>query len=88
MVFAYDGSAFTPNTNVGYLPIGVSGDTGNPAATRTWSYGLSILPPANVMTPGRYSMSILAQDNAGNYSITVIYITVPAGSTNPSAGNG
>ena len=86
--FAFDGSAFTPNINLGYLPIPVSAATGNPAATRNWNYALSSLPSASVLTPGRYSLSILAQDNAGNYGITVIYITVPSGSSNPSAGNG
>lgn len=87
--YAYDGSAFTPNVNIGYIPVTIRPDNGDPAATRTWSHSLSMLPPASVMTPGRYSMSILAQDNAGNYGITVIYITIPASSTSSlSAGGG
>ena len=88
--YAFDGQAFTPDVNQGYVPIpvAISGDT---SATLGWSQSLSVLPSASILTPGRYSISILAQDNAGNYGITVAYFTITAAdtgsSTSPSAGS-
>lgn len=86
--YAFDGSAFTPDVNQGYVAIPVSPTSDG--STVNWSQSLSVLPGDTVMTPGRYSVSILAQDNAGNYGITVVYFTITASSTvartSPSAG--
>ena len=91
---AFNGTSFVADTNRGYFAVTLS--AANAAGTRNFARALSFLPPASVMTPGRYSISIAAQDNAGNYSISVLYVTIaaPAGTapsgararTSPSAG--
>ena len=82
--FAYNGSSFTPDVRFGYYIVPLSAATSAPGAIRTYGRSLSFLPPANVLSPGRYSISILAQDNAGNYSVRVVYFTIAAPSV-PSA---
>ena len=76
--FSYNGSAFTPDARLGYYVVPVSAASADPGATRTYSRALSFLPPTSVLTPGTYSLLILAQDNAGNYSVTVVFVEIVA----------
>ena len=75
---AFNGTAFTSDVNQGYFPVTLGAAPSDRGASRSYSRSLSFLPPASSMAPGRYSLVIAAQDNAGNYTLTVIAITIAA----------
>ena len=79
---AYSGRAFTRDTTLGYYPVTISAATSNPAATRDWSRDLSFLPSIG---PGDYLFNVLAEDNVGNFSTTVIAFTIVAPASEPPA---
>ena len=82
--FAYSGNemdGFTSNVNLGYFPAFLSEPTSNTAEARDYrrTFGANgFVPSASVLTPGGYSLVIVAKDNAGNFSVEVVPVTITA----------
>ena len=83
--FAYSGNeatGFTANVNLGYFPAFLSDPTPNTTAgTRDFrrTFGAnSFVPSAAVLTPGKYSLVIVAKDVAGNFSVEVVPVAITA----------
>ena len=83
--FAYSGNetdGFTSNVNLGYFPAFLSDPTpNNTAAARDYrrTFGADgFVPSASVLKPGAYSLVIVAKDNAGNFSVEVVPVTITA----------
>ena len=79
--FSYSGptDGFTSNTNRGYYPgtLGASSD-GTTGGTRNFSRSLSWLPDATILVAGDYTFNVIGQDNAGNWSVEVVPLTIIA----------
>ena len=90
--FAYSGdetTGFTSNKDIGYFPGFLSAPmpadtTGTHTFRRTFGAN-GFVPSATVLTPGDYSVVIVAKDKAGNYSVEVVPFRVVAGSAVPVA---
>lgn len=88
--YAYSGNstdAFTSNTTRGYFPAFVdvpapNTTAGTSAYRRTFS---SFIPASSVVPPGDYSIVIVAQDKAGNYSVEVVPVSITAATSSSSS---
>lgn len=82
--YAYNGSAFTANLSPYYTATLGEPSPATTAGTRTYSRSLGFVPNASILTPGDYSLVLVALDNAANYSGQMIPITIVASSGSTS----
>ena len=81
--YAYNGKTFAASLSPYYV---ATLGAGGVAEARTYSRALSFVPNASVLSPGEYSLVLVALDKAGNYAGEVIPVTIVAPSNSaPSA---
>lgn len=72
---AYNGRAFAASLSPYYLAtLGAGGNADERSVTRP----LSFVPNASILTPGDYTLVVLALDKAGNYGGDVVPFTIVA----------
>ena len=81
--YVYNGKTFAASLSPYYV---ATLGAGGVAEARTYSRALSFVPNASVLSPGEYSLVLVALDKAGNYAGEVIPVTIVAPTSSaPSA---